>query len=58
MKKKKTQVTAVPLDCVPERRTIMINHDISARGSLVPTGGASCRYLVPDKALREGRVYP
>ena len=38
LKRKKKQPTAVPLDGVPDRRTMTIHHEILARGSLMPTG--------------------
>ena len=40
-KERKIQPTAVPLDTVPERCTITMHHEISARGSLMPAGGGS-----------------
>ena len=40
-KEKKTQPTAVPLDTVPERCTMTMHHEISARSSLMPAGDGS-----------------
>ena len=40
-KKKQKQPTAVPLDALPERCTMTIDHEISARGSLMPAGDGS-----------------
>ena len=40
-KKKKKQPTAVPLDALPERCTMTMHHEISARGSLMPAGDGS-----------------
>ena len=40
-KKRKIQPTAVPLDTLPERCTMTIHHEISARGSLMPAGDGS-----------------
>ena len=39
--KKKIQPVAVPLDTLPERRTMTIHPEISARGSLIPAGDGS-----------------
>ena len=33
--------TAVPLDTLPERCTMTMHHEISARGSLMPAGDGS-----------------
>ena len=41
LKKRKIQPTAVPLDTVPERCTMTMHHEISARGSLMPAGDGS-----------------
>ena len=38
---KKIQPVAVPLDTLPERRTMTIHPEISARGSLIPAGDGS-----------------
>ena len=38
---RKMQPTAVPLDTVPERCTMTMHHEISARGSLMPAGDGS-----------------
>ena len=38
---KKIQPVAVPLDTLPERRTMTIRPEISARGSIVPAGDGS-----------------
>ena len=38
---RKTQPTAVPLNTVPERCTMTMHHEISARGSLMPAGDGS-----------------
>ena len=43
------------LDTLPERRTMTMHHEISARRSLMPAGD-DFRYLVPDQAVREGNV--
>ena len=40
-KERKIQPTAVPLDTVPERCTMTMHHEISARGSLMPAGDGS-----------------
>ena len=40
-KERKTQPTAVPLDALPERCTITMHHEISARGSLMSAGDGS-----------------
>ena len=40
-KERKIQPTAVPLDTVPERCTITMHHEISARSSLMPAGDGS-----------------
>ena len=45
------------LDALPERRTMTMHHEISARSSLMPAGDGF-RYPVPDKAVREGKVGP
>ena len=37
-KERKIQPTAVPLDTLPERCTMMMHHEISARGLLMPAG--------------------
>ena len=38
---RKIQPVAVPLDTLPERRTLTIYPEISARGSLIPAGDGS-----------------
>ena len=40
-KERKIQPVAVPLDTLPERRTMTIHPEISARGSLIPAGDGS-----------------
>ena len=40
-RREKIQPVAVPLDTLPERRTITIHPEISARGSLIPAGDGS-----------------
>ena len=40
-KGEKIQPVAVPLDTLPERRTMTIHLEISARGSLIPAGDGS-----------------
>ena len=40
-KKRKIQPVAVSLDALPERRTMTIHPEISARGSLIPAGDGS-----------------
>ena len=40
-KERKIQPTAVPLDTLPERCTMTMHHEISARGSLMPAGDSS-----------------
>ena len=40
-KERKIQATAVPLDALPERCTMTMHHEISARGSLMPAGDGS-----------------
>ena len=40
-RREKTQPVAVPLDMLPERRTMTIHPEISARGSLIPAGDGS-----------------
>ena len=60
--KGKIQPVAVPLDTLPERRTMTIHPEISARGSLIPAGDGSklLSDTCPprDKAVREGKVGP
>ena len=51
----KIQPTAVPLDTLPERCTMTMHHELSARGSLMPAGDGSA---MPDKTVREGKVGP
>ena len=41
LKKRKIQPTAVPLDALPERCSLTMHHEISARGSLMPAGDGS-----------------
>ena len=40
-KERKIQPTAVPLDTLPERCTMAMHHEISARGSLMAAGDGS-----------------
>ena len=40
-KERNIQPTAVPLDTLPERCTMTMHHEISARGSLMPAGDGS-----------------
>ena len=40
-KERKMQPTAVPLDTLPERCTMTMHYEISARGSLMPAGDDS-----------------
>ena len=40
-KERKIQLTAVPLDTLPERCTMTMHHEISARSSLIPAGDGS-----------------
>ena len=40
-KERKIQPTAVPLDGLPERCTLTMHHEFSARGSLMPAGDGS-----------------
>ena len=40
-KERKIQLTAVPLDTVPERCAMTMHHEISARSSLMPAGDSS-----------------
>ena len=40
-KERKIQPTAVPLDTLPERCTMTMYHEISARGPLMPAGDGS-----------------
>ena len=40
-RREKIQPVAVPLDTLPERRTMTIHPEISARGSLIPAGDGS-----------------
>ena len=40
-RERKIQPTAVPLDTLPERCTMTMHHEISARGSLMPAGDGS-----------------
>ena len=40
-KERKIQPTTVPLDTLPERCTMTMHHEISARGSLMPAGDGS-----------------
>ena len=55
-RREKIQPVAVPLDTLPERRTMTIHPEISARGSLIPTGdGSKCfRIPVPPRQGSEG----
>ena len=56
-KERKKQLTAVPLDTLPERCTMTMHHEISARRSLMPAGdGSRCsvRYLVPRQDSEGG----
>ena len=60
-KKQKKRLTAVPLDTLPERCTMTMHHEISARGSLMPAGGGSrcsVRYLVPRQDSEGGKSRP
>ena len=50
---KKIQPEAVPLDTLPERRTMTIHPEISARGSLTPAGDGS--KLLSDTCPPGGR---
>ena len=43
-KERKIQPTAVPPDTLPERCTMTMNHEISARGSLMPAGDGSAMF--------------
>ena len=43
----KIQPVAVPLDMLPERRTMAIHPEISARGSLIPAGDGSKCFRIP-----------
>ena len=43
-KERKIQPTAVPLDTLPERCTMTMHHEISARGSLMPAGDGSALF--------------
>ena len=49
-KERKIQPTAVPLDTLPERCTMTMHHESSARGSLMPAGDGS--------ALLSDTLYP
>ena len=49
-KERKIQPTAEPLDTLPERCTMTMHHEISARGSLMPAGD--------DSALLSDTVSP
>ena len=40
-KERKVKLTVVPLDTLPERCTMTMHHEISARGSLMPSGDGS-----------------
>ena len=40
-KERKIQPTAVPLDTLPERCTMKMQHEISSQGSLMPAGDGS-----------------
>ena len=57
---KKIQPVAVPLDVLPERRTMTIHPEISARGSLIPAGDGSklLSDTCPPGTVREGKVGP
>ena len=58
---RKKKLTAVPLDTLPERCTMTMHHEISARGSLTPAGdGSRCsvRYLVPRQDSEGGKSRP
>ena len=56
---KKIQPVAVPLDTLPERRTMTIHPEISARGSLIPAGDGSARCcripMPPGQGSEEGK---
>ena len=43
-KERKIQATAVPPDTLPERCTMTMHHEISARGSLMPAGDGSAMF--------------
>ena len=47
-KREKIQPTAVPLDALPERCTMTMYHEISARGSLMPAGDGSALFCHKD----------
>ena len=60
-KERKIQPTAVPPDTLPERCTMTMHHEISARSSLMPAGDGSAMFsdtLSPDKTVRERKVGP
>ena len=54
-RREKIQPVAVPLDTFPERRTMTIHPEISARGSLIPAGDGS--KLLSD-TCPPGRLFP
>ena len=60
-KERKIQPTAVPLDTLPERCTMTIHHEISARGSLMPAGDGSALLsdtLSPTRQLGREKSAP
>ena len=50
-KETKIQPTAVPLDTLPERCTMTMHHEISARGLLMPAGDGSA--MLSDTLSRQ-----
>ena len=53
-RKEKIQPVAIPLDTLPESRTMTIHPEISARGSLIPAGDGCFRIPVPSGQDSEG----
>ena len=51
LKKRQIQPTAVPLDVLPERCTMTIHYEISARGSHMPAGDGSA--MLSDTLSRQ-----
>ena len=54
-KERKKRLTAVPLDTLPERCTMTMHHEISARGSLMPAGDGSA---LPRQDSEGGKSRP
>ena len=60
-RREKTQPVAVPLDTLPERRTMTIHPEISARGSLIPARDGSkllSDTCTPEQGSEGGKSWP